>query len=224
MREDLDRATRGAEGAYRIGASRFIDGQNVGTWRTEGTRGDDPNDVIAHEDRRDLRGEYFLAAWVKHWDSRGPNSFDAFVPSPRGGGYVVHYFLDFSDSLGGTTVRTEWREPRLGFESVFDLPVILGDMLTLGVVRRAWDDVAVDWMFPNLGTLDVEHFDPMGFAPQTPLVRWQRAQPADLAWMARRIAGIDRERLRAAVHAGRLSRPLEEARLVAIASAPSTSA
>jgi len=216
----LASATRDSSGAFRLSASRFIDGEGVGTWRTEGTRADDPNDVIPHEDRRELRGERFLAAWVDHWDSRGLNSYDAYVAArgaPPGAGYVVHYFLDFSDSLGGTSGRTRQREPRLGFSTVSNLPVIMADSITFGLIRRPWDEVHVDPVYADLGTMnDVAAFDPYGFAPQTPLVRWARAQPSDLGWMARRIARLGLEDVRAAVRAGRLSRPIEEARLVEV--------
>ena len=211
--EVLAKGTTDAAGRVRFGASRFIDGEPVGTWRTEGTRADDPNDVIPHEDRRELRGERFLAAWVNHWDSRGPNTFDAFVKRPSGGGYVLHYFLDFSDSLGAVPMRTGFVEPRMGFVTVFDPPQIAADAVGLGFVRRPWDEVKLDPRYPNLGYLDVEHFDPMGFSPQTPLVRWARARPADLAWMARKIARLGAEHVRVALKAGKLSDAAEEARL-----------
>src|SRR5581483_10152277 len=64
--------------------------------------------------------------------------------------------------------------------------------------------------------LDVEHFDPLGFAPQTPQFRWARAQPTDLAWMARKIARLGPDHVRTAVHAGRLSNPSEADKLVEI--------
>jgi len=188
--EVLGGATRGPGGKVRLTSSLFIAGEPIGTWRTEGVRKDDPNDVIPHEDRRELRGERLLAAWAGHWDSRGPNTFDAFVKSRDPQGYVLHYFLDFSDSLGGTTARTRWAEPRLGHTTVSDAPRIAVDIVGLGIVRRPWDEVAVDPRYPNLGYFDVAHFDPMEFAPQTPLVRWARAQPQDLAWMARRLARL----------------------------------
>lgn len=217
-REGLDailaRATLGADGLLRVSASLFIDGDPLGTWRAEGTRRDDPNDRIPHEDRRELRGERFLAAWVAHWDSRGPQSYDAFEHTSATRGHVIHYFLDFSDSLGGTPTRTPWAEPRMGHETVSDLPEILEDVFFFGIGRDAWDEVRVDPRYPNLGFFDDAHFDPMGFAPQTPLSRWERAQPADLGWMARRLAHFDRETIRSAVRTGRLSDPLEEERLV----------
>lgn len=212
----LTRATLGADGALRISASRFIEGEPIGTWRAEGTRGDDPNDVIPHEDRRELRGERFLAAWVGHWDSRGPQSYDAFVRTGESGGHVVHYFMDFSDSLGGIPTRTRWPEPRVGHQTVSDLPDVFGDALGFGIVRRRWDEVESDPRYPNLGFFGAEHFEPMGFAPQTPLVRWERAQASDLGWMARRLARLDAEHVAAAVRTGRFSDAAEEARLVEV--------
>ncbi|MBK8252728.1 MAG: hypothetical protein IPK82_08675 [Polyangiaceae bacterium] len=216
LTEVLAKGTKDKNGLSRVSASRFIDGEPVGTWRTEGTRKDDPNDLIPHENRRELRGERFLAAWINHWDSRGPNTFDSFVKAPKGGGYIVHYFLDFSDSFGATPIRTEWPEPRMGFTTVSNVPAIAADAVGLGFVRRPWDEVTIDPRYPNLGFLDVAHFDPKAFSPQTPLVRWARAEPADLAWMARKIAGIGEEHVKAAVRVGKLSNPAEEAQLVRI--------
>ncbi len=211
LRDIMKGATRNKFGMMRLTASRFIDGEGVGTWRAEGVRADDANDRIPHNDRRELRGEKYLAAWTAHWDSRGQNTYDTFVDH-----HVVHYFLDFSDAIGGTISRTVYVEPRSGFETLVSLDNIVTDMFGLGIVRRPWDEVTTDTLYPNLGLLDVEHFVPSGFAPQTPLVRWFRAQPADLAWMARRIARITLEHVRVAAQTGRLTNPEEEEHLVEI--------
>lgn len=212
----LDQASRDPAGRLRVMASRFIDGQPIGNWRTEGTREDDPNDVIPHEDRRELRGERLLAAWVAHWDSRGPNTFDSYVSAEGGGGYVVHYFLDFGDCLGADPSRTEFWEPRTGYVTMIDGPTVAADALTFGFIRRPWEDVEVDPRYPNLGFFGTEQFEPMGFSAQHPLERWERAQPNDLAWMARRLARLGPEHIRAAVGEGQLSDPAEEERLVEV--------
>lgn len=213
--EALKTATRRADGKIRVSASRFIDGEPTGTWRTEGVRADDPNDVIPHEDRRELRGERFLAGWVSHWDSRGPNSFDAFVRTPdKKGGYVVHYFIDFSDSLGAVPQTYKWPEPRMGFTTVTNVPTIGADILGFGFIRRPWDEVKADPRYPNFGYYDIEHYEPLEYSPQTPLVRWARAEPADLAWMARKIAKITEAHIKVLAKQGKWKDPAEEARLV----------
>ncbi len=211
----LKQATRAPGGKMRMSASLFIPGEGVGNWRSTGVRSDDPNDVIPHQDRRELRGERYLAAWIDHWDSRNGNTFDTFIGGPRGG-HVVHYFIDFSDTLGGTIARTEWPEPRAGFETVVSFDKALIDMIGFGFVRRPWDDLTVNPRFPDLGFLDVKHFDPDGFATQTPLNRFDDARREDLAWMARRLATITVDHVRAAAGAGRFSQPGEEDELVRI--------
>ena len=212
----LRRASPGPDGTLRFLASRFIEGEGIGTWRGEGTRGDDPNDVIPHEDRRELRGERFLAAWLGHWDSRAGQTYDAYVTAPGGGGRVVHYFLDFGDTLGCLPARSIFPEPRQGFTTVSNLPNVLADMAAFGFARRPWDEVRIDPRYPNLGFFGSDHFEPLDFAPQIPLTRWARAQPQDLAWMARRMARLGVDHVRTAVRSGRLSNPAEEERLVEV--------
>jgi len=206
-----NQATR-RNGALRMTASRYIEGEGIGTWRPEGVRPDDPNDVIPHDERRELRGEFFLAAWTAHWDTRRANTYDAFVS----GRYVLHHYLDFSEALGGTISRTKWTEPRSGLESVSSLETIAVDAVGFGFVRRPWDDVKIDPRFPDLGYLDVEHFAPLAFSAQTPVVRWAHAEPQDLAWMARRIARLGVDHVRTAVRSAKLADAREEERLVEI--------
>ena len=64
-RRDLNdvfkRAAREKSGRYRVIVSRFADGKPLGNFRYHGTRPDDPNDIVAHEHRRELRGARVFA-------------------------------------------------------------------------------------------------------------------------------------------------------------------
>jgi hypothetical protein len=55
--DDLDHllghASREQDGSYRIVASKALPGKPIGRIRFAGTRPDDPNDIVPHEDRRD---------------------------------------------------------------------------------------------------------------------------------------------------------------------------
>src|SRR5262249_18334624 len=70
---------KGPDGTYRALASRFVQGQAIGPFSYRGTRSDDPNDTIPHEDRRVLRGLRVFAAWLNHHDTRSVNSMDTLV-------------------------------------------------------------------------------------------------------------------------------------------------
>ena len=98
-------------GLVRMQASAWLPGYLLGPFSYKGTRADDPNDVIAHDDRRELRGGRLLAAWLDHFDAREQNTMTSWITDAPGGkskpdaspGHVVHYYLDTSDCLG-----SEW--------------------------------------------------------------------------------------------------------------------
>ena len=94
----------------RMTASAWLPGHLLGPFRYDGTRGDDPNDVIPHQDRRELRAGRLLAAWLGHTDVREANSMDIwFADEPdrldSSAGLVIHSYLDWGDSLGSNWPR-----------------------------------------------------------------------------------------------------------------------
>ena len=72
----LGKAHREEDGTYRVIASKALEGKPVGGFRFYGTRSDDPNDVVPHEHRRELRAYGTFAAWVNHVDSKSINTLD----------------------------------------------------------------------------------------------------------------------------------------------------
>ena len=91
----LDAGFRLRNGLVRVSASAFLPGRPIGPFEYEGTRGDDPNDRVPHEHRRELRGNKILAAWLNHHDAREQNSLDVWIEADENRGYLRHYMIDF---------------------------------------------------------------------------------------------------------------------------------
>ena len=72
--EVMLKVPRDSQGRLRAVASLGISPDAHGPFRYYGTRRDDPNDVVPHERRRDLRGLFVFCAWLGHDDSRAINT------------------------------------------------------------------------------------------------------------------------------------------------------
>ena len=109
----LRRAHREADGSYRVVASKALEGRPIGGFRFYGTRSDDPNDVIPHEHRRELRGYGTFSAWLNHVDSKSINTLDTVVEQ-NGKQVVRHHLLDFGSTIGSAGVYPREAVRRLG--------------------------------------------------------------------------------------------------------------
>ena len=80
---DLDdvfkRAHRSADGSYRAVAARAVPGRPIGGFKYHGTRPDDPNDVVPHEHRRELRALKVFGAWTNLVDMKAGNTLDTVI-------------------------------------------------------------------------------------------------------------------------------------------------
>jgi hypothetical protein len=184
----LDESTM-PSGRIRMSASAWIEGQAIGEYRFEGTRGDDPNDVIPHEDRRDLRAMRLAAAWLDRFDAREGNTFDTWMASDARApdsspGLVLHYQLDLSETLGSTWPWVPISR-RLGTSYIIDWGDLAHDFVTLGLPLRPWDTARKTPGEEVFGYFNVRDFVPDQWKSEYPNAAFSRMTERDGAWMAR---------------------------------------
>ena len=196
---------------FRMQASAWLEGYLLGPFRYEGTRRDDPNDIIPHEERRELRGGRVLAAWINHFDAREQNSMDAWfaagskVPDSSPG-HVLHYYIDTSDCFG-----SEWQwdgiSRRLGHSYVFDWADVGLDTVTFGFAVRPWERVQRRNGFELFGYYSADEFQPAAWKNEYPNAAFSRATEHDNAWMARILSRFDDADISALVKLGDFTKP-----------------
>jgi hypothetical protein len=204
----LRSSLRRKDGLYRSVVSQYLDGRPLGPWRYHGRRAGDRNDIVRHEERRELRGARLLAAWTDHVDQREGNTLAMWRQTEGGRGYVMHHLLDFGDCFGsvwGGSAQEAWRR---GHEYWIDPGRIIVDWLTLGSIERPWDRAALGSFGLTLGYYGVEDFDPEGWRPRYPNPAFSRMTEHDGAWMARNIARLGENLLEPMLDAADVPPPL----------------
>jgi hypothetical protein len=190
-------------GLVRMVASAWLPGKPIGPYSYSGRRDDDPNDVVPHEDRRELRGARLIAAWLAHFDSREQNTMDVFLPTDpkkkKGPGHVQHYIIDLGDCFGSVWTDDKISR-RLNHAYVLDVPYLLEDFVTLGAIERPWERVRRGHLF---GYFSARDFDPELWRGEYPNPAFGRMTEGDGAWMARILARFDEGLVRAAVAVGK---------------------
>jgi hypothetical protein len=192
------------DGSFRIVASLAIEGKNVGPYEYDGVRRDDPNDIVPHEDRRDLRGLYVFAAWLNDTDMKPTNTLDTIV-TEKGVRFIRHYQLDFGNSLGSDGDAP--KDPRLGHEYLIPTPsAALEQIFTLGVRPAPWE-VADFPKQKSVGNFESVLFDPDHWKPSYPNPAFLSRLPDDDYWAAKQVMALDDGDIAAIVETGRYSDP-----------------
>jgi hypothetical protein len=187
-------------------ASQWLPGQTLGPFRYEGTRDDDPNDVVPHEDRRDLRGARVISAWLNHFDSREQNTMSTWLAVNKDDkesspGHVRHYYIDLGDCFGS---EWDWDDisRRLGHANYLDLGYVAEDFLTLGIIERPWDRARRSKEGDIFGYFSARDFKPDIWRGGYPNPAFARMTELDGAWAARILARFTPANVEAAVRVG----------------------
>ncbi|MBI2396089.1 MAG: hypothetical protein HYV09_41380 [Deltaproteobacteria bacterium] len=209
----FEAAPKAPDGTFRASASLFFDAKPLGPWTYEGRRDDDPNDVVPHDDRREVRAGYVLGAWLNHFDAREQNTMALWIePGEKGRGFVRHAMLDWGDCFGSIW---EWDAltRRLGHSHYLDFQHVAEDFVTLGLLRRPWHDVKLGPSGRVLGYFDADHFTPDAWRPGYPNPAFGRMTERDAAWMARIIAKIDEAAVDAMIDEAKVRSPVTDGEL-----------
>jgi hypothetical protein len=199
----LRQAHRSEDGTYRVTASKRLPGRAVGGFRFYGTRPDDPNDVIPHEHRRELRGYGTFAAWLNHVDSKSINTMDTVVEQD-GRQVVRHHLLDFGSAIGSAGVYP--RATYEGWEYLVEGKNTLKGMPSFGLYIKDWRTIPV-YEAPSVGRFPRENaqWDPESWKPRYANSAFRSARMDDKFWAARRLQALTDDMLNALIRLGRFN-------------------
>ncbi len=198
----FESAARRRDGRYRVLVSRFAAGKPLGNFRYYGTRPDDPNDIVNHEHRRELRGARVFSAWLNHDDSRGVNSLDM-LEATGGRQTITHYMFDFGSILGSGTVYAQRHRP--GNEYIFEHRPGWLTLATLGFYVRPWMLIHYPDVPPSIGRFEAKAFDPLKWRPEYPNAAFENMRPDDAFWAARIVARFTDDMIAAVVQKAQYS-------------------
>jgi hypothetical protein len=186
-------------GYYRLAAVAWPAGVVLGYAPESGVRGDDPNDLIPHQNRRTVRALKVFASWLA-LEGLGPSkTVDRYLGAP-GEGHVVHYVVGLDEALGAANVaRVTDAPPAEGGGSPFIRLITLG-LYPNPAPQPTQSDI------PAVGELDPD-VDPSAFAPPLPYEPADRLLGPDGYWAAKRMVELSSSHIALAIDAGRISDP-----------------
>lgn len=195
---------RTPDGKYRFIASRALPGTPLGPFRYEGTRSDDPNDIVPHENRRELRGLHVFCAWLNHTDAKSGNSLDTLVEE-NGVHYVRHYLIDFGAIFGSDSDMV--KNASFGHDYIIpDGKETLRRMASLGFNPEPWE-AAKTPKIRGVGRFHASAFDPEHWVSNFPNRAFLHRLPDDEFWAARQVMNFTAEEIRAIVETGHYTDP-----------------
>jgi hypothetical protein len=199
--ELLAKTARAKDGRLRAAAVLWLDGTSLGAMDQIGTRADDPNDRIPHQDRRSLRAAWVMFAWLSIFDASSVNSLDTYVEE-NGRRFVRHHFIDFGCSFGSATAHAQ--SPREDGEHTLEVGRTLLAFFSLGAWHRPFQDQRQSWAlltraYPSIGYYPAEGFNPDNHRTNRKVPSHVRKTDRDLYWGAKVVTAFTDEQLAAVV-------------------------
>jgi len=202
----FDRSARSADGSYRAIAGRALPGRPVGGFKYYGTRPDDPNDVVPHEHRRELRALQVFGAWANLVDMKAGNTLDTVI-TENGRSVVRHYLQDVGSTFGTGALAA--RDGDEGYEYLYEGEMLSKRLLTLGFFLSPWQTVDYD-EHPEIGRFEGDEFEPEDWKPRVPVAALRHVRPDDAFWAALRVMAFTDDMIRAAAKTGTFTDPAAE--------------
>jgi hypothetical protein len=196
---------------YRAIATRLPERREglLGPYQVWGTRSDDPNDIVVHEHRRDLRGLSVFAAWLNISNLRAVGTQDILTTADSGISRIRHFIVDLTRSLGSGLSDG----PKLAWEGNEDAFLGLGsigrNIAGLGLATPPW----MKEKFPDLpevGAFGSTAFDPVTWTTTEPIAPFENRLPDDAFWAARQVMAFSDDEIRAIVRTGQYSQAAED--------------
>ena len=208
----LERVAIDPERGYRAVASRIPVAWEgfLGPYQVFGTRTDDPNDIVSHEHRRDLRGLFVFSAWLNHAYVRAGNTMDVLIVEDDLP-FVRHYLIDFTATLGsgGTRPKEVWE----GNESVYDPTGAGKNILSMGIYTPRWMRAQYA-RFSSVGNFEYETFEPERWRSNHDIAPFANRLPDDNFWAAKKVMAFTDDDIAAIVSTGDYSDPEAEAWII----------
>ena len=185
----------------RAAAARLLPGKILGPFRYEGTRPDDPNDIVPHEHRRELRALRVFGAWTNLTDLKAGNTLDALV-TENGRSVVKHYLQDVGSTFGmGANGPHDWDE---GWEYFYQGNTTRRRLLSFGFALSPWQ-TAPYTIYDSVGRFEGDRFDPTTWKPHTATTAYIEMRADDAFWAARRVMAFTDDLIRAVVKTGQFT-------------------
>jgi hypothetical protein len=201
--EMLRRVARTPDGRCRVLASKVLEGKPKGPFPQVGLRTDDPNDLIPHEHRRELRGLRVIASWINDWDLKEAQSLDMYV-AQGGRKFLRHYLLDFGSSLGADDRPTDFYHSR---EYGLDARSIAKEIFSLGIHESANEKTA-RIISSEIGNFTSDDFKPGSWKQTYPSVMFSNLTDLDAFWATRVVLSFTEDDLRTIIETAEYSEPM----------------